>query len=74
MRVNGYAIMPEVIERAKAWCLTQTEFRSGGLMAELARLGVPEQTSYRAADRLITKWKKSGEIRMKRHGYWERCP
>lgn len=75
MRVGGHEISDAVIEGARRWCVAQRDgFRSSGLMFELERLGVPGTAAYRAADRIVTKFKTAGFIRLRSHALWEVAP
>lgn len=69
MIVEGSEVSQEAIDKATVWACTQIHFTCGELQVQLRRSRVDEDTAYRAADRLMQKWKKDGKI-MFRKGQW----
>ena len=83
MKVYGYQLSDEQIAAANKM-LTQKRFRTFDVFQALRDAGVPywdnedqapgfrNRVAERAADRLIQKARKAGEITLVRHGHWER--
>lgn len=73
MNVMGYEVPQEVEQRALAWMQNTPSWRAANLEEELVRMGVPESLpgwkvpAHRAADRLIQRERKAGNI-AQRHG------
>ena len=62
MIVEGSEVTQEAIDKATVWACTQIHFTCGELQAQLIRARVNQDTAYRAADRLLQKWKKDAKI------------
>lgn len=60
MKVLGYEISQEIIDRAAAWFPPDRSFTYGELSSALIRLGALPGISDRIADRLLQKWRKAG--------------
>lgn len=62
MKVYGHKICDDAIMTAFIQCTSETNFTTRDLEFSLFRLGVHEDACYRAADRLVQKWRKDGKI------------
>lgn len=62
MKVKGFEVTEDVIERAFKWFPKDRSFTLSDLTGALIRLGVPyaDYIANRAADRLLQKWRKAG--------------
>lgn len=60
MNVNGIEIDDAILERAKTYFPEERSFTAADLTSALVRLGVVDKAAYRAADRLLQKWRKQG--------------
>ncbi len=69
MIVEGHEIPQEAIDKATVWACTSIHFTYGELQAQLSRSRVHSDAVYRAADRLLQKWKKDKKV-MFRKGQW----
>lgn len=62
MIVNGHNVKQEWIDVAFLELINHTNFTAKDLELELRSLGCNKNSAYRAADRLLQKWKKHGKI------------
>lgn len=69
MIVEGIEVTQEAIDKVTVWAVTHRHFTYGELQGALHKAKVDEKAVYRAADRLLQKWKKEAKI-MFRKGQW----
>lgn len=62
MKVQGHEIPDDAINRAFGYFPVDRSFTLSDLTDALERIGVPSRDliSYRAADRILQKWRKGG--------------
>ena len=62
MKVQGYEIPEHLINRVSTYFPVDRSFTLSDLTGVLERIGVPSRAliSYRAADRILQKWRKAG--------------
>lgn len=69
MIVEGVEVSQEAVDKATVWACTQLHFTYGELQQKLLSSRVDPEIVYRAADRLLQKWKKDSKI-IFRKGQW----
>ncbi len=69
MIVEGIEVSQEALDKCSVQACTSMHFTFGDVQSWLQRARVPTEACFRAADRLLQKWKKEGKI-MFRKGQW----
>ncbi|CAM0109170.1 hypothetical protein VPH209E381_0099 [Vibrio phage 209E38-1] len=62
MKVYGHTVCQDLIETAFMDCTACSSFTTRQVKIRLFSLGVHKDACYRAADRLVQKWRKEGKI------------
>jgi len=60
--IDGIEVTQEAIDKATVWACTQLHFTYGELQQKLLSARVHPDAVYRAADRLLQKWKKESKV------------